>query len=175
MMTMTTTHQVPGLGHEVTGELGDQILKGIRLPYQIVHLLVPLLLAAIPTLFLNLPVGVLAGIYAERRREKALKKSKVKGRAFDVMLTEKVVFCIAAIPSLWFIYGLLYFFTDFDGPTIALCILSMPLFAYVGIIVSKPGIVDIKDLLPFYMRLLPSSRRRLKALPVASNLKAATN
>jgi glycerol-3-phosphate O-acyltransferase/dihydroxyacetone phosphate acyltransferase len=46
----------------------------------------------------------------------------------------------------------------------------MPLFAYVGIIVSEAGMVDIKDLRPFYMRLLPSSRRRLKALPATRKL-----
>lgn len=160
-------YQVPGFDkNEETDAIGDRVLTGIRLPYQIVHLLVLLALAAIPSLFLNLPVGILAGIYSERRREKALKKSKVKVRGFDVMLTEKVVFCIVAIPSLWFMYWLvLYCFTDFDGPTIALCILSMPLFAYVGIIVSEAGMVDIKDLRPYYMRLLPSSRKRLKALP----------
>jgi glycerol-3-phosphate O-acyltransferase/dihydroxyacetone phosphate acyltransferase len=56
-------------------------------------------------------------------------------------------------------------FTDFDGPTIALCILSFPLFAYTGIVVSEAGMVDIKDLRPYYMRLFPSSRRRLHDLP----------
>jgi glycerol-3-phosphate O-acyltransferase/dihydroxyacetone phosphate acyltransferase len=162
-------YQVPGLDREKThlqDFAGDEILKEIRLPYQIVHLLVVLALAAIPGIFLNLPVGVLAGLYAERRREKALANSKVKVRGFDVMLTEKVIFCIAAIPTLWFIYFLLmYFFTDFDGSTIALCLLSMPLFAYVGIIVSEAGMVDIKDLRPYCMRLFPSSRVRLQALP----------
>lgn len=165
-------YQVPGLDREqeefpqIQEIEGDQILGVIRLPYQIVHLLVVLALAAFPTLFLNLPVGVLAGIYAERRREKALAKSKVKIRGFDVMLTEKVVFCIVAIPSLWCVYGLLlYFFTDFDGPTLFLCILSMPICAYVGVIVSEAGMVDIKDLRPYYMRLFPSSRRRLRKLP----------
>ena len=159
-------YQVPGLDHEEKEDVRDQTLKQIRLPYQIVHLLIVLALAAIPSLFLNLPVGILAGLWSERRREKALKRSKVKIRAFDVMLTEKVLFCTVAIPTLWFFYGLLmYLFTDFDGPTIALCILSMPLFAYVGIIVTEAGMVDIKDLRPYYVRLSPSARRRLKALP----------
>jgi glycerol-3-phosphate O-acyltransferase/dihydroxyacetone phosphate acyltransferase len=160
-------YQVPGLDREKTDVMDiDEILKELRLPYQIVHLLVLLALAAIPALFLNLPVGILAGIYAERRRAKALAKSKVKVKGFDVMLTEKVIFCIVAIPTLWFVYFLmLYFGTDFDGPTIALCILSLPLFAYVGIIVSDAGMVEIKDLRPYYMRLFPSTRHRLKRLP----------
>jgi glycerol-3-phosphate O-acyltransferase/dihydroxyacetone phosphate acyltransferase len=163
-------YQVPGMGREKTTPVeaieGDAILKEIRLPYQIAHLLIVLMLAAVPTLFLNLPVGILAGLYSESRRKKALAKSKVKVRGFDVMLTEKIVFCMVAIPSLWIFYGfLMYFFTNFDGPTIALCILSFPLFAYTGIIVSEAGMVDIKDLQPFYMRLFPSSRRRMQALP----------
>lgn len=163
-------YQVPGLDREkatpAEASEGDEILKEIRLPYQIVHLLIVLALAAVPTLFLNLPVGILAGLYSEQRRKKALAKSKVKVRGYDVMMTEKIVFCMVAIPSLWIFYGLLMaFFTDFDGPTIALCILSMPLFAYTGIIVSEAGMVDIKDIRPYYMRLFPSSRRRLQVLP----------
>lgn len=163
-------YQVSGLDREkitpVEASEGDEILKEIRLPYQIVHLLIVLMLAAIPTLFLNLPVGVLAGLYSESRRKKALANSKVKVRGFDVMMTEKIVFCMVAIPTLWIFYGVLMaVFTDFDGPTIALCILSFPLFAYTGIVVSEAGMVDIKDLRPYYMRLFPSSRRRLHALP----------
>jgi glycerol-3-phosphate O-acyltransferase/dihydroxyacetone phosphate acyltransferase len=162
-------YQVPGLDREKTDirQLEpDDVLSWLHLPYQLVHILILLALAAIPTLFLNLPVGILAGIYSESRRKKLLAKSKVKIRAFDVMLTEKVLFCIVAIPTLWFVYFLvLFFFTDMDGPTIALFILSLPLFAYVGIIVSEAGMVGLKDLIPYYMRLFPSSRRRLRALP----------
>jgi glycerol-3-phosphate O-acyltransferase/dihydroxyacetone phosphate acyltransferase len=50
----------------------------------IVHLLLLLALAAIPVLLLNLPVGMLAGLYAESRRKKALAASKVKIRGYDV-------------------------------------------------------------------------------------------
>lgn len=62
----------------------DKILGFVDLSYQILHLLFVLLLSAVPFLFLNLPVGVLAGLYSERRRKRALAKSKVKIRAFDV-------------------------------------------------------------------------------------------
>ena len=71
----------------------DKTFGFLQACYQIVHLLALLALAAVPVLFLNLPVGLLAGIYAERRRKKALAKSKVKVKGFDVMLTEKIVFC----------------------------------------------------------------------------------
>lgn len=82
------------------------------------------------------------------------------------MLTEKVVFCLVMVPTLWVIYGVsLACFTDLDGPAIALTILSMPLFAYIGIIVSDAGMVDLQDFRPYVMRLFPSSRKRLAQLP----------
>lgn len=37
--------------------------------------------------------------------------------------------------------------------------------SYSGIIVVEAGIVDWKDLRPFFMRLMPSTRKRLAALP----------
>lgn len=160
-------YQVPGLYRE-NGDMdpSEEIATDIQIVYRISHLLILLLLSAIPNLFLNLPVRILADIYAEQRRKKALAESKVKIHGYDVMLTEKLVFCIVAVPTLWMVYALiLYFFTNFDGPTITLCIMSFPLFAYMGIAASESGMVDIKDLRPYFMRLLPSTRKRLRALP----------
>lgn len=162
-------YQVPGLDRE-KAELqeleGEDIHSFLQVPHQIVHILILLALAAVPTLFLNLPVALLAGLYSERRRKINLAKSKVKVRGFDTMLTEKVFFCIVAIPTLWcFYWFVLTFFTDFDGPTTALILISLPLFSYIGIISSEAGMVEFKDLRPYYMRLFPSSRRRLRALP----------
>ena len=37
--------------------------------------------------------------------------------------------------------------------------------SYSGIIVVEAGIVDWKDLRPFFMRILPSTRKRLAAMP----------
>lgn len=162
-------YQVPALDREMAlseQESGEEIITDIRIGYRIVHLLVLLLLSAVPFIFLNLPVRLLADIYAERRRQKAMKKSKVKIHGYDVMLTEKLVFCIVAVPALWIIYGLaMYFFTDFDGPTMLLCFMCFPSFAYIGIVASEAGMVDAKDLRPYVMRLYPSTRKRLKALP----------
>jgi glycerol-3-phosphate O-acyltransferase/dihydroxyacetone phosphate acyltransferase len=91
-------YQVPALMEEHLEEgiekvNGDKILSFLQALYQILHLIGLLVVAAVPVLFLNLPVGILAGIYAERRRKRALAKSKVKIKGFDVMLTEKIVFC----------------------------------------------------------------------------------
>jgi glycerol-3-phosphate O-acyltransferase/dihydroxyacetone phosphate acyltransferase len=159
-------YQVIGLDREKYDMDGDTVMREMRLPYQIGHFVLLLVLAGIPAIFLNLPVGILANLYAERRRKIALAKSKVKVRGMDVKLSEKVLFCIVMVPTLWIIYGLLlYKCTDLDGPAIALAGLSMPLFSYTGVVVTEAGIVGFKDLRPHLMRLFPSARRRLAALP----------
>lgn len=159
-------YQVAGLDREKYDMDGDTVLREIRLPFKIGQFVFHLVLSAIPVLLLNLPVGVLANLYAERRRKIALAESKVKIRAMDVKLTEKILLCIVLVPILWFIYGLiLVFFTDLDGPAIALIILSFPAFSYLGVVVTEAGVVNFKDLRPYIMRLFPSARRRLAALP----------
>jgi len=160
-------YQVPGLDREnLDEEKKEEILSGIRVVYRIVHLLVLLALSALPNIFLNLPVRLMADVYAERKRKKALAKSKVKIHGYDVMLTEKLTFCIVVVPLLWLVYGLIMvFFTNFDGQTITLCFMCFPVFSYTAIISSEAGMVDGKDLKPYFLRLLPSTRKRLRALP----------
>lgn len=160
--------QVPTLSHDSLDDEhidGDMVLSYMQVFYQICHLLFVLLLAAVPTLLINLPVAVLASLYSERRRKVLLAKSKVKVRAFDVVLTEKILFCIVVIPFLWIFDGFLLHRRITDGPTFVLAITSLPAFAYVGIIVSEAGMVDVKDLRPYLMKLYPPSRKRLAALP----------
>ena len=82
------------------------------------------------------------------------------------MLTEKVLFCIVMVPTLWMLYGLILFFgTDLEGPTVTLVMLSMPILSYTGIVGAQAGITEWHDLRPNMMRLFPSSRKRLAALP----------
>lgn len=82
------------------------------------------------------------------------------------MLSEKIVLCIGLVPSLWCFYGLaMYFLTDMDGPTLALAIMSLPLFSYIGVVTAEAGVVDLKDIKPYVIRLFPSARRRMSALP----------
>ncbi|KAL7577041.1 hypothetical protein ACA910_006783 [Epithemia clementina (nom. ined.)] len=169
-------YQVPALTEEHmerdvlsvkdTWQHPTQVLQVLHYTYQTLHLLFLISVAAIPFLLINLPVGILAGWYAEQRRKRALAKSKVKINAYDVMLTEKVLFCIVAVPTLWIIYGIaLRTLTDWNGSTIALCLGCLPLFAYMGIVAAEAGMVDLKDLQPMYMRLGRKTRRRLAALP----------
>ena len=142
------------------------MLREIRLPYQIGHIVILMLLAGIPAIFLNLPVGLIARLYAERRRKKALANSKVKIKAEDVLMTEKILICIILVPALWIMYAvLLSVFTDMDGQAIALAIFCMPLFSYMSIMWAEAGMVETKDLKPYVKRLFPSSRRRIAALP----------
>ena len=70
------------------------------------------------------------------------------------------------VPTLWIVYGLILIFgTSLEGPTVALIMFSFPIFAYVGIVVVESGIIGWGDLRPNIMRLFPSSRKRLAALP----------
>jgi glycerol-3-phosphate O-acyltransferase / dihydroxyacetone phosphate acyltransferase len=166
-------YQVPALAEEHLDDNlaiekvdGDNVLRFFQLFYNVVHKLILIGLCTIPVLCLNLPVGVMAGLYAERRRKTALSKSKVKVKGFDVMLTEKVVFCLVMVPTLWIVYGmLLYFCTNLDGPTVALIMMFLPIISFIGINVTESGFIEWHDLRPNLMRLMPSSRKRLAALP----------
>mmetsp|Transcript_5986 Transcript_5986/g.7629 ORF Transcript_5986/g.7629 Transcript_5986/m.7629 type:complete len:687 (-) Transcript_5986:6-2066(-) len=160
-------YQVPGLINERIETYGDVLLQAMRLPFRICELFLLILVSLIPSLFLNLPVGIIAHYYAIWRREKHLKISKVKIRGMDTMLTEKVLLCIVLVPSLWIFYGLVLFFRSdsTDLPTVMFVFYSFPLFSYMGVISTEAGMIEIKDLRPFLKRLFPSSRKRLMKLP----------
>mmetsp|Transcript_27083 Transcript_27083/g.42048 ORF Transcript_27083/g.42048 Transcript_27083/m.42048 type:complete len:656 (-) Transcript_27083:398-2365(-) len=152
--------------YDIEEDAGDIVLREMKVPSQLLHLIVTFLLAMVPMLTLNLPVGFIARIYAEKRRKKALEASRVKIRAHDVMLSEKVILCIVLVPTLWIIYGFVFYFcTDLDGPSIALAVISLPLFSYYGIMTAEVGMINLRDIRPYFMRLFPKNRKRLAALP----------
>ena len=132
-------YQVVGLDHEQY-ELGSEteghtkvetFLYRLNVFGHIVHLVLISTLACLPSLLLNLPVGLVARKYANYKRKKALAASKVKVLGYDVVLSERVVCSIVLVPTLWMIYGLLLVvFTDFDWPTLAVCFTCFPLFSY---------------------------------------------
>ncbi len=164
-------YQVVGLDYE-EAELGDgppqgeAVLHRMNIVGHIIHLLFICTLAALPGMFLNLPVGLASRIYSNRRRKAALAASKVKVKGYDVMLSERVLCSIILVPTLWVTYtALLFFFTNLDGPAIAVCVTSFPLFSYWSVMAAESGMVDVKDLRPYVMKLIPSARRRLTALP----------
>lgn len=160
-------HEEVEIGSETQGHgKGETLLHRMNVIGHIVHLLFVCFLAALPSVLLNLPVGLASRIYSNRRRKVALAASKVKIKGYDVMLSERVLASIVLVPSLWVTYGvLLFFFTSLDGPSLAVCFTCFPLFSYWSIMATESGMVDVKDLRPYVMRLIPSARRRLAALP----------
>ena len=95
-----------------------------------------------------------------------MKASRVKIAARDVLLSKKIVFSIMAVPVLWLIYAaMLALFTPFEKRTIFVIILAFPLFSYLGVTAVEQGILDLKDLRPAFLRLLPAFRLEAAALP----------
>lgn len=147
-------------------EGGDIVMREMRIPYRILKLVFVLLLAFLPTAVLNFPVGIFARMFAEKKRKKALANSKVKIKGLDVMLSERIIFSIVMVPTLWFLYSIfLVIFTDWDPQQIALCILSMPVFSYIGVMTAEAGMVDVNELRPLVKQYFPSTKRRLQRLP----------
>lgn len=165
-------YQVAGLDHEEV-EIGcetqvkaETVLHRMKILGHICHLLAIFALASLPAMLLNFPVGMASRIYSNRRRKVALAASKVKVKAYDVMLSERVLCCIILVPSLWILYVLLlFFFTSLDGPSLAFCVACFPIFSYWSIMATESGMVDLKDLKPYVMQMIPSARKRLAALP----------
>jgi glycerol-3-phosphate O-acyltransferase/dihydroxyacetone phosphate acyltransferase len=139
--------------------------------YQVNHLDVPyaktlytflhgcgvLAIASIPSIILNAPVGAAASYWARSEAKKDLKASRVKVEARDVLLSKKIVFSIMAVPVLWITYALLlYYFSPMEPRTILVLFLCCPMFSYFGVMAVEAGMVDIKDLRPVFLRLLPS-------------------
>jgi glycerol-3-phosphate O-acyltransferase/dihydroxyacetone phosphate acyltransferase len=61
---------------------------------------------------------------------------------------------------------LLCLLTNLELQTIMVMLLCFPLFSYLGVMAVQAGIVDLKDLRPAYLRLLPSFRRECRNLPL---------
>jgi glycerol-3-phosphate O-acyltransferase/dihydroxyacetone phosphate acyltransferase len=134
--------------------------------YTFFHGIFIALIASVPSIVLNMPVGLGAKIWAERYQKVALAKSRVKIAATDVLLSKKIVFSIAAVPVLWITYAvLLYFFSGLEVRTIVMLFLACPLFSYIAIRSIEAGMVDLKDLRPAFLRLLPSFRVEAKKIP----------
>jgi glycerol-3-phosphate O-acyltransferase/dihydroxyacetone phosphate acyltransferase len=137
-----------------------------KLLYTFVHGFFIMVIASIPTLILNAPVGVAAKYWAKAQAKKALAKSKIKIDGRDVLLTNKIVFSIVAIPMLWVLYAVvLYAYFRLEIRTIVLAFLCMPIASYIGVRSAEAGMVDLKDLRPAFLRLLPGFPTEAKVLP----------
>lgn len=137
-----------------------------KLLYKFVHGATIMFLASIPSLLLNAPVGFAASYWAKEEAKKDLVKSRVKIDAKDVLLSKKIVFTIYAVPLLWITYALLLcFFSPLEKKTIVVLFLCCPIFSYSGVMAVEAGMVDIKDLRPLFLRLLPSFHEIRSVLP----------
>eukprot|EP00611_Tribonema_gayanum_P009977 TRINITY_DN1988_c0_g1_i1.p2 TRINITY_DN1988_c0_g1~~TRINITY_DN1988_c0_g1_i1.p2 ORF type:complete len:692 (-),score=255.23 TRINITY_DN1988_c0_g1_i1:552-2627(-) len=149
-------YQVPTLGQP----------DPLKATYTLLHLFLVALLAAIPSIVLNAPVGLVARKMAEAERKRALAGSVVKITARDVMMSKKIIISIVMVPTLWLAYALaLFFWADWQTSTKVLAVLAMPVFSYAGVMATEAGMVDAKDLKPVLMRLRPEVRREMLALP----------
>lgn len=138
------------------------------------HALMVMLLASVPTLFLNLPVGMLVSFVAAKEAKEDLKKSRVKLHARDVLLSKKILYSIVAVPSLWLLWGVFFFlFVGFSFKATMMFLFCCPFFSYLGVMAVEAGMMDIKDFRPVYNRLfsqfreevvprLPAQRRELQ-------------
>jgi glycerol-3-phosphate O-acyltransferase/dihydroxyacetone phosphate acyltransferase len=134
--------------------------------YTFAHAFTILVLASIPTLVLNAPVGLAASFYAQKEAKKDLAASRVKLAARDVLLSKKIVFSIVAVPLLLLTYGLLLrILTSWETRTIVVLMLTCPLFSYLGVISMQAGMVDLKDLRPAFLRLMPGFKTQTQRLP----------
>lgn len=134
--------------------------------YTFFHGAAVILLASVPSLILNAPVGVAATFWAEREAKKDLKASRVKVNAKDVLLSKKIVFSIVAVPVLWITYAvLLFLFSSLQTKTIIVLLICCPLFSYLGVMAVEASMNDLKDLWPGFLRLLPAFRQLAPELP----------
>lgn len=123
------------------------------------HGLLVWILASIPSLVLNAPVGVAAHYWAHKEAKKDLQNSRVKLHARDVLMSKKILFSLVAVPVLWISYSaLLYFFSPLSFEAVVLFFFGCPFFSYLGVMAVEAGMVDLKDLRPAFLRLLPAFR-----------------
>ena len=148
-------------------QVGHLDTRYSTLLYKFLHGFVVGVIAFIPTIFLNLPVGLLAKLWSHNEAKKDLKNSRVKIAARDVLLSKKIVFSIVAVPTLWITYAiLLCFFSGLKTKTVILLFLSCPVFSYIGVRAAEMGMIDIKDLRPSFLQLLPGFKHHAQMLPV---------
>ena len=151
--------------------LKDYQVNNLDVPYSktlytFLHGCGVLAIASVPSIILNAPVGILASWWARTEAKKDLAKSRVKIFAKDVLLSKKIVFSIMAVPALWITYAvLLYIFSGWESRTIIVLLLTCPLFSYLGVMSVQAGMVDVKDLRPVFLRLLPQFREIVHTLP----------
>jgi len=149
-------HQVRQIGWWGVSDLVGRLL----------YLLATMLMGAIPQLLFNLPVMLIASKWAVSEQHKALKASKVKVAARDVVMSYKIIYVLTLVPVLYVFYGSLILFYFRLCTTSSVLVLTIcPFFAFLGMKASEQGIRAYTDLLPLFKRFLPATREEQDTLP----------
>lgn len=128
------------------------------------HMLVMLLIASLPSVVLNAPVGVAAVIWAKWRQRAAVRSSSVKVTGHDVVLSEKMKFAMVGVPLVWLSYAVLALLcSDFSVHDVMTLLMITPVASYIGVISVESGMIALRDLRPMLARLL-YNRKRVEAL-----------
>ena len=126
--------------------------------YKFIHGFITMILASIPSLLLNAPVGLIASFLAIAESKKDKEKSSVKVKGLDVILSKKITYTLVGVPILWIMYAvMLWTCTALSKRTIVLLFLSCPVFSYFGVMAVEAGMMDIKDVKPWLYQVLPFS------------------
>jgi len=132
--------------------------------FTIGHVLVMLLIASLPSVILNAPVGLAALLWAKWRQRVALANSSVKLTGHDVLLSEKLKFAIVAVPLVWLSYAaMLLMATQMSLYDVMTLLMVAPLASYLGVISVESGMIALRDLRPLLARLL-FDRKRVEGL-----------
>jgi len=124
------------------------------------HMMFMIAIASVPSLVLNAPVGLAAVLWARWKQRDALKRSDVKLRAHDVVLSEKMRFAVIAVPVLWLAYAvLLLCATRLQLQDVLTLLMAAPLASYVGVVSVESGMIALKDLRPQVAQLMYDAER----------------
>ena len=124
------------------------------------HMVTMLFISSLPSLMLNLPVGLAAVAWAKWCQQLALAKSKIKVTASDVVLSEKIKFAIVAVPALWLTYAtVLLIATPLHLQDVLTLLMLAPAASYLGVISAESGMIALRDLRPMLARLFYDHRR----------------
>jgi len=124
------------------------------------HMLTMLVIALLPTVVLNAPVGLAAIAWARWKQRAALRGSQVKLRAHDVLLSEKMRFAVVAVPLLWLFYAMaLRLLTPLPSQDVLTLLMAAPLASYVGVVSVESGMIALHDLRPMLARLMDDHQR----------------
>ncbi|KNC48848.1 glycerol-3-phosphate acyltransferase [Thecamonas trahens ATCC 50062] len=134
-------------------------LYGLRaIPYLVV-VATASLLALVPGIVLNMPVGLLARSLAHAHAAKAKAESSVKLHGRDVIASYKLIVGVVAMP-IWFITVLLglLVFSPLTWTQVVILAFLMPLYSWVGVMFTEQTFLWSKSVYPLLLRILPSYR-----------------